>query len=193
MQALKEEGLLKVMSEPVLVSRSGEAARLSDGGEFPIPVPGGLGTVTIEFREFGVILEMLPIVMSPTRVKQQVTAEVSDKDTANSITLLGTTVPGITKRRVQSTVDMNFGDTMVVAGMINSRVMSTYQKTPFLGELPGLGVMFSKKVVYQEAETELIILITPEFGSSLPSDQVPGWTRVCSRRHRRTAKCICTD
>lgn len=171
-QALKEEGLLKVMSEPVLVSRSGEAARLSDGGEFPIPVPGGLGTVTIEFREFGVILEMLPIVIGPTRVKQQVTAEVSDKDTANSITLLGTTVPGITKRRVQSTVDMNFGDTMVVAGMINSRVMATYQKTPFLGEFPGLGTMFSKKVM-QETETELVILITPEFGSSLAPGQVP--------------------
>jgi pilus assembly protein CpaC len=101
-----------------------------------------------------------------------VTAEVSDKDTANSITLLGTTVPGITKRRVQSTVDMNFGDTMVVAGMINSRVMSTYQKTPFLGEVPGLGLMFSKKVT-QETETELVILITPEFGSSLAPAQVP--------------------
>jgi pilus assembly protein CpaC len=171
-QALKEEGLLKVMSEPILVARSGEAARLSDGGEFPIPVPGGLGTVTIEFREFGVILEMLPIVISPTRVKQQVTAEVSDKDTANAITLLGTTVPGLTKRRVQSTVDMNFGDTMVVAGMINTRVAATFQKTPLIGEFPGVGAFFSKKV-YQQTETELVILITPEFGSSLAPDQVP--------------------
>lgn len=171
-QALKEEGLLKVMTEPVLVTRSGEAARLSDGGEFPIPVPGGLGTVTIEFREFGVILETLPIVISPTRVKQQVTAEVSDKDTANSITLLGTTVPGITKRRVQSTVDMNFGDTMVVAGMISTRVTGTMQKTPFLGEFPLVGAMFSKKTM-QQTETELVILITPEFGASLSPDQVP--------------------
>jgi len=171
-QALKEEGLLKVMTEPVLVTRSGEAARLSDGGEFPIPVPGGLGTVTIEFREFGVILETLPIVISPTRVKQQVTAEVSDKDTANSITLLGTTVPGITKRRVQSTVDMNFGDTMVVAGMISTRVTGTMQKTPFLGEFPLLGTMFSKKTM-QQTETELVILITPEFGASLSPDQIP--------------------
>jgi pilus assembly protein CpaC len=172
LQALKTEGLLKVMTEPVLVARSGEAARLSDGGEFPIPVPGGLGTVTIEFREFGVILETLPIVISPTRVKQQVTAEVSDKDTANSITLLGTTVPGITKRRVQSTVDMNFGDTMVIAGLISTRVNGTYLKTTFLGELPLIGAMFSKKQL-QESEIELIILITPEFGSSLPANQVP--------------------
>ncbi|WP_010583065.1 type II and III secretion system protein family protein [Schlesneria paludicola] len=171
-QALKEEGLLKVMSEPVLVVRSGEAARLEDGGEFPIPVPGGLGTVTIEFREFGVILQTLPIVISPTRVKLQVTAEVSDKDTANSITLQGTTVPGISKRKVQSTVDMNFGDTMVVGGLISTRVMGSNLKTPFLGELPLVGAMF-RKTISQQSETELIILITPEFGNSMPSDQVP--------------------
>ena len=171
-QALKEEGLLKVMSEPVLVVRSGEAARLESGGEFPIPVPGGLGTVTIEFREFGVILQTLPIVISPTRVKLQVTAEVSDKDTANSITLQGTTVPGISKRKVQSTVDMNFGDTMVVGGLISTRVTGATLKTPFLGELPLLGAAF-RKTVSQQSETELIILITPEFGNSVPSDQIP--------------------
>src|SRR5476651_353041 len=132
------------MSEPVLVARSGEAARLSDGGEFPIPVPGGLGTVTIEFREFGVILQALPLVISPTRVKLQVTAEVSDKDVANAITLLGTTVPGITKRKVESTVDMNFGDTMVVGGLISTRETGTALKTSWLGELPGIGALFSK-------------------------------------------------
>lgn len=171
-QALKTEGLLKVMTEPVLVVRSGEAARLSDGGEFPIPVPGGLGTVTIEFREFGVILETLPIVISPTRVKQQVTAEVSGKDNANSITLLGTTVPGITKRRVQSTVDMNFGDTMVIGGLISTRVEGTYLKTPLLGEVPVLGAMFSKKQLL-ESEIELIVLVTPEYGSAIPPGQLP--------------------
>jgi pilus assembly protein CpaC len=171
-QALKEEGLLKVMTEPVLVTRSGEAARLSDGGEFPIPVPGGLGTVTIEFREFGVILQTLPIVLSPTRVKQQVSAEVSEKDVSNAITLNGTTVPGITKRKVESTVDMNFGDTMVIGGLISTRTVGSTFKTPFLGELPLIGAAFRKES-YQSSETELIILITPEYGSSMPADQIP--------------------
>lgn len=172
LQALKEEGLLKVMSEPVLVARSGEAAQLADGGEFPIPVPGGLGTVTIEFREFGVILQALPLVISPTRVKMQVSAEVSDKDVANSITLQGTTVPGITKRKLQSTVDMNFGDTMVVGGLISTRETGTQFKTTWIGELPIIGTLFSKKVS-QQSEIELIILLTPEYGSSIPSDQIP--------------------
>ena len=171
-QALKEEGLLKVMSEPVLVARSGEAARLSDGGEFPIPVPGGLGTVTIEFREFGVILQALPIVISPTRVKLQVTAEVSDKDVSNAITLNGTTVPGLTKRKVESTVDMNFGDTMVVAGLISTREIASNLKTSLLGEIPGLGALFSKKV-NNVSEIELIILLTPEYGSSMQPCQIP--------------------
>ena len=99
----KTEGLLKIAAEPVLVTRSGEAAQLDNGGEFPIPVPQSLGTVTIEWKEFGVILQALPIVISPTRLRQQVYAEVSEKDVANQITLNGTTVPGITRRRVQST------------------------------------------------------------------------------------------
>lgn len=171
-QALKEEGLLKVMSEPVVVTRSGEPARIADGGEFPITVPGGLGTVTIEFREFGVILETLPIVVSPTRVKQMVKAIVSDKDEASAITLNGTKVPGLSKREVYSTVEMNFGETMVIAGLVNTRELAATLKIPVLGEIPGLGALFSKKT-YQQSETELIILVTPEFGSSLTADQIP--------------------
>ncbi len=172
LQALKEEGLLKVYTEPVLVTRSGEASEISDGGEFPIPVPGGLGTVTIEFREFGVILKSLPLVVSPTRVKLQVSAEVSEKDVASAVTLNGTSVPGITKRKVQSVIDMNFGNTMVMGGLILTRDVATTYKTPFLGEIPVIGAAFSKKV-YQRSETETVILITPEFGSSIPSGQIP--------------------
>jgi pilus assembly protein CpaC len=172
LQALKTEGLLKIQAEPVLVTRSGEAAQLDNGGEFPIPVPQSLGTVTIEWREFGVILQALPIVISPTRLKQQVYAEVSEKDVANSITLNGTTVPGISRRRVQSTVEMDFGQTLVLGGLIQTRIQSTIQKTPFLGEIPGIGAAFSKKQ-FDHAEVELIIMITPEYVSSLPSDQMP--------------------
>lgn len=171
-QALKTEGLLKIQAEPVLVTRSGEAAQLDNGGEFPIPVPQSLGTVTIEWREYGVILQALPIVISPTRLRQQVYAEVSEKDVANQITLNGTTVPGITRRRVQSTVEMEFGQTLVLGGLITTRVQSTVQRTPFLGELPGIGAAFSTK---QEntSEVELIIMITPEYVNALTYDQIP--------------------
>ena len=172
LQALKTEGLLKIAAEPVLVTRSGEAAQIDAGGEFPIPVPQSLGTVTIEWKEFGVILQALPIVISPTRLRQQVYAEVSEKDVVNQITLNGTTVPGISRRRVQSTVEMEFGQTLVLGGLISNRVTATMQKTPILGELPVIGAAFSKKQ-YDQAEVELIVMITPEYVSAVSADQMP--------------------
>lgn len=172
LQALKEEGLLKIQAEPVLVTRSGEAARLDNGGEFPIPVPQSLGTITIEWREFGVILEALPIVISPTRLRQQVSAEVSEKDVANGVTLVGTFVPGLTRRKVQSTVEMNFGETLVLGGLISTRINASTHKVPFFGELPLIGAAFSKKR-FDHSEVELIVMITPEYVSPISPDQFP--------------------
>ncbi|MDX1969471.1 MAG: pilus assembly protein N-terminal domain-containing protein [Planctomycetaceae bacterium] len=171
-QALKEEGLLKIQAEPVLVTRSGEAARLVNGGEFPIPVPQGLGQVTIEWREFGVILESLPMVLGPTTLKQTIRAEVSERDFSTAVTLNGTTVPGLTTRTVQTQAVMEFGQTLVIGGLIATRYTAETDKIPFLGELPGVGAAF-RRTRYDTAETELLVLITPEYVSSLAPDQVP--------------------
>lgn len=171
-QALKQEGLLKIQAEPLLVTRSGEPARLVNGGEFPIPVPGGLGTVTIEWREFGVLLESLPIIISPTRLRQQITAEVSERDFNNAATLSGTTVPALTKRTVQTSVEMEFGQTLVIGGLISTRYTAQTDKIPFLGELPGVGAAF-RRVRYDTAETELLVMITPEYVGGMSPDQLP--------------------
>ncbi|HET6422591.1 MAG TPA: pilus assembly protein N-terminal domain-containing protein [Planctomycetaceae bacterium] len=171
-QALKQEGLLKIQAEPLLVTRSGEPARLVNGGEFPIPVPGGLGTVTIEWREFGVLLESLPIIVSPTRLRQQITAEVSERDFNNAATLSGTTVPALTKRTVQTNVEMEFGQTLVIGGLISTRYTAQTDKIPFLGELPGIGAAF-RRVRYDTAETELLVMITPEYVGGMSPDQLP--------------------
>lgn len=171
-QALKQEGLLKIQAEPLLVTRSGEAARLVNGGEFPIPVPGGLGTVTIEWREFGVLLESLPVIISPTRLRQQITAEVSERDFNNAATLSGTTVPALTKRTVQTSVEMEFGQTLVIGGLISTRYTAQTDKIPFLGELPGIGAAF-RRVRYDTAETELLVMITPEYVAGMSPDQLP--------------------
>ena len=172
LQALKEEGLLKIQAEPVLVTRSGEPARLINGGEFPIPVPQSLGTVTIEWREFGVVLESLPVVISPTRLKQTITAEVSERDFTTAVTLNGTTVPGLTKRKVETQTEMNFGETLVIGGLVTTRRTSETDKIPFLGELPVIGAAF-RNVNYNETETELLVMITPEYVQAMPSDQMP--------------------
>jgi pilus assembly protein CpaC len=171
-EALKQEGLLKLHAETTLTTRNGEAARLENGGEFPIPVPQSLGTVTIQWREFGVILESLPIIISPTRLKQQVSVEVSERDSTTAVTLNGTTVPGLNKRKVRTQAEMNFGDTMVIGGLIFTRYTAATNKIPFLGELPGIGAAFRRNN-FTEAETELLVMITPEFVSPLPCDQVP--------------------
>lgn len=171
--ALKQEGLLKLHAETTLTTRNGEAAKLENGGEFPIPVPQSLGTVTIQWREFGVILTSLPIITSPTRLKQQVTIEVSERDTTTAVTLNGTTVPGLNKRKIQTQAEMNFGDTMVIGGLIFTRYTAATNKIPFLGEIPGpIGTVF-RRDNYTEAETELVVMITPEIGSALAPDQVP--------------------
>lgn len=171
-QALKEEGLLKIQAEPILVTRSGEAARLVNGGEFPIPVPQSLGTVTIEWREFGVVLESLPIVLGPTTLKQTIVAEVSERDFSTAVTLNGTTVPGLTKRTVQTQAVMEFGQTLVIGGLISTRYTAETDKIPFFGELPGIGAAF-RRTRYDTSETELLVLITPEYVSALAPDQVP--------------------
>lgn len=171
-QALKEEGLLKIQAEPVLVTRSGEAARLVNGGEFPIPVPQGLGTVGIEWREFGVSLESLPMVLGPTTLKQTIRAEVSERDFSSSVTISGTTVPGLSKRTVETQAVMEFGQTLVIGGLISTRHTAQTEKIPFLGELPGVGAAF-RRTRYDLAETELLVLITPEYVSGMNPDQIP--------------------
>jgi pilus assembly protein CpaC len=172
-QALKEEGLLKISAEPVLVTRSGEAARLVNGGEFPIPVPQSLGTVTIEWREFGVSLESLPIVLGPTTLKQQIRAEVSERDFTTAVTLNGTTVPGLTKRTVETQTVMEFGQTLVIGGLIATRYTAETDKLPFFGELPGIVGAAFRRTRYDMAETELVVMITPEFVAPVCPEQMP--------------------
>ncbi len=170
--ALKKESLLKILAEPELVTTSGRPANLLSGGEFPILVPQSLGTVTIEWREFGVRMEAVPIVLGNGRLRLEVQPEVSERDFSNAVQVSGTTVPGLTVRRTNTAVEMNFGETMVIAGLISSRKTSETSKTPFLGELPFIGAAF-RRVKYTEGETELVIMVTPELVSPLKSGQVP--------------------
>ena len=171
-EALKQEALLKILAEPELVTTSGRPANLLSGGEFPILVPQSLGTVTIEWREFGVRMEAVPIVLGNGRLRLEVQPEVSERDFSNAVQVSGTTVPGLTVRRANTAVEMNFGETMVIAGLISSRKTAETSKTPFLGELPVVGAAF-RRVRYTEGETELVIMVTPELVSPLKSGQIP--------------------
>ncbi|REJ87550.1 MAG: hypothetical protein DWQ34_15955 [Planctomycetota bacterium] len=171
-EAAQRKSLLKILAEPKLVTTSGRPASLLSGGEFPILVPQGLGTATIEWREFGVRMEAVPIVLGNGRLRLDIAPEVSERDFSNSVELQGTVVPGLTTRRVNTQVEMRFGDTLMIGGLISSRSNGTRQEIPYLGEIPGLGMLFSREE-YEEGETELLILVTPHLVSPMGPGQVP--------------------
>ena len=171
-EALKEESLLKILSEPELVTTNGRPATMLAGGEFPILVPQSLGTTTIEWREFGTRMEVVPIILGNGRLRLEVMPEVSERDFTNAVDVNGFTVPGLTTRRVNTQVEMRFGQTLMIAGLIATRQTAETDKIPFFGELPWIGAAF-RRVRYDDVETDLVILVTPELVAPLESGQVP--------------------
>lgn len=172
LEALKQEGLLKILAEPVVVTTSGRPANFLAGGEFPILVPQSLGTVTIQWREFGVRLEAVPIVLGDGNLRLELAPEISERDFSNAVQVNGFTVPGLTTRRVNTQVEMKFGQTLAIGGLIASRETAETSKVPILGELPWVGAAF-RRVRYDENETELLITVTPELVAALNKDQMP--------------------
>lgn len=171
-EALKQESLLTILAEPNLIAVNGRPASFLSGGQFPVPIPQGLGTVSIQYKNFGVQLEFVPTVLGNGRLRMDVRPEVSEKDLSNTVVVQGITVPSLTTRRVETQVEMNFGETLVCAGLISNRVQARAQKIPFFGELPWVGAAF-RRVSHDEAETELLIMVTPELASPLDESQVP--------------------
>ncbi len=158
--ALKEDGLIKILAEPTLVALSGQEASFLAGGEFPVPVPQGDGNVTIEFRSFGVALSFVPTVLSPDKISVQVTPEVSELDFTNAVTLAGTRVPGLTLRRASTAIELADGQSFAIAGLLREQVREVVAKFPILGEIPILGALF-RSSSFERGETELIIIVTP--------------------------------
>jgi pilus assembly protein CpaC len=171
-EALKQENLLTILAEPNLVTTNGRPANFLDGGQFPIPIPQGLGTVSVQYKSFGVQLEFVPTILSSGRLRMQVCPEVSEKDLSNTVTVQGITVPSLTTRRVNTEVEMNFGETLIIGGLISNRVQASTSKIPFLGELPWIGAAF-RRVAHTESETELIVMVTPELTSPTDQSELP--------------------
>ena len=169
-QALRENGLLKVLAEPNLVAVNGQQASFLAGGEFPIPVPQR-DSVTIEYREFGVRLQFTPAVLSDNTIRLHVAPEVSEPDYSSAVTLSGYVVPGLTQRRVDTVVELAPGQTFAIGGLLSETVRGVSRKVPGLGDIPVLGALFSS-VEYQSSETELVVLVTPELVEPLSPDQI---------------------
>jgi pilus assembly protein CpaC len=158
--ALQEDGLIKVLAEPNLVTLSGQTATFLAGGEFPIPVPQGYNTTTIEYKKFGVGLDFLPVVLSKDKISIKVRPEVSDLDFSNAIRIEGYVVPGLRLRRAETTVELGDGQSFAIAGLLRDNVRTVISKYPLLGDIPILGALFQSKS-FQKEETELVIIVTP--------------------------------
>ena len=169
--ALKENGLAKILAEPTLVSLSGQEANFLAGGEFPVPVPGDLGTVTIEYKKFGVGLVFTPTVLGDGVISMRVAPEVSELDFTNAVVLNGFLIPAISTRRASTVIELRDGQSFAIAGLIRSSVREKLSKFPVLGEVPILGTLF-RSSEYQKNESELIILVTPRLVKPLDTEKV---------------------
>jgi pilus assembly protein CpaC len=177
-QALRQNNLLRILAEPNLMATSGQEANFLAGGEYPIPVTQGGGTgaggtaITIEYREFGVRLRMIPVVLGDGRIRLKVAPEVSDLDFTTAVRFNGFVVPGLTSRKLDTTIELNEGQTFAIAGLLNNSVTASKDVTPLLGDLPVLGALF-RSVRYQRKETELVVLVTPRLVEPMNPDQIP--------------------
>jgi pilus assembly protein CpaC len=160
LDALQEDGLVKILAEPTLISQSGQQASFLAGGEFPVPVPQGLGTVGIEYKKFGVQLSFTPTVLSENKINLNVHPVVSELDYTSAVLIEGTIVPGVTSREASTVIELANGQSFAVAGLLQETVRDSLNKFPFLGDIPIIGALFRSRE-FQKRETELIIIVTP--------------------------------
>ncbi|MGH6843138.1 MAG: type II and III secretion system protein family protein, partial [Methylocella sp.] len=172
LSALEEQRVIRDLAEPNLVAMSGETASFLAGGEYPIPVvsPGGAGavpTVTIVYKEFGVKLDFTPTVLSHGVISLKLRPEVSAIDPTIAVVISGFSVPGLTTRRAQTTVELRDGQTFAIAGMLQATSSRVLDQLPWLGTVPILGALF-RSSEFQQNETELVVLVTPYLIKPVP-------------------------
>jgi pilus assembly protein CpaC len=165
-QALQTEGVAEVLAQPNLLAMDGRQASFLAGGQYPYPMvqgssAGSVGAVTIMFKEYGVRLNFIPTITPRGTIRLQVAPEVSALDFANAIQISGFNVPALTTRKVNTEVELGDGQTFVIGGLLDNRETETFEKIPFIGDIPILGKFFQSKAI-NRTNTELIVLVTPE-------------------------------
>lgn len=172
LEALRQNNMVKVMANPTLTTVSGRPASFKVGGEFPILVPGGLGTIAVEFKPFGTRVDFVPIVLGNGNLRLEVRPQVSEIDESRSVTINNITVPGLRDRWVDTAVEMKPGQTLAVAGLVQERVEAENKGLPWLADLPFAGAAF-RRVEEKVNEIELLVLVTPELVDALDPHEMP--------------------
>jgi len=183
-QALETKGIAEVLAEPNVLARNGHQASFLAGGEYPYPVAqsgatgGASAPITIQYKQFGVLLAFLPTITNRGTIRLQVAPEVSALDYGNAVNIGGASVPGLTIRRVKTEVELADGQSFVIGGLLDNRETMNFQKIPFLGDIPILGKFF-QSIDRKKTNSELIVIVTPELvnpidvGTPLPELKYP--------------------
>jgi pilus assembly protein CpaC len=169
-QALEGKNLLETLSEPNVLAMNGQQASFLEGGEFPVPMTQGsasLGTVTISYQEYGIRLTFLPYVTPRGTIQLQVNPEVSTLDYANAVQLGGFTIPATSVRRVRTEVELEDGQSFVIAGLIDNTFTEGLSKIPGLANIPLLGKLFTSRTQNRK-NSELLVIVTPEIVRPIP-------------------------
>jgi len=161
LNALEQKGIARSLAEPNLVALSGDTASFLAGGEYPIPVAGQLGQITVDYKKYGVGLAFTPTVLNHGLINMKIEPEVSQIDTTHTVAVAnGVTVPALIVRRASTTVELRDGQSFVIGGLLQSDNNNQIEQLPWLGSVPVLGALFSSKS-YQKNETDLAIIVTP--------------------------------
>lgn len=163
---LKDTGLIKILAEPTLVCLNGQTAQFLAGGEIPVPIPQALGSITIEWKKFGVELAFTPNVLSGEKISMQVAPSVSELDFTRAVQVGSFTVPAITKRSASTVIELRDGQSFAIAGLLREDARDAASKFPGLGDVPVLGGLF-KSSQFQKNQTELLIIITPRLAKPM--------------------------
>ena len=173
---LQNRNLLQILAEPNLVATSGKEASFLAGGEFPVPVAQGgatVGAISVQYREFGVRLAFLPLLTPNRSIRLHVKPEVSALDFANGVTLAGFKIPALTSRRVETDIELSQGQSFVIGGLLDNRLIENLSQVPGLAQVPLLGALFKSRSETR-SQNELIVIVTPETAQPLAAGERVG-------------------
>lgn len=178
LEALESRGVVRSLAEPNLTALSGQQATFLAGGEYPVPVAGDDGSITVEFKPFGVELNFTPRVVDGDIINLELLAAVSAIDPANSFSANGFEIAAFSRRETSTTVEMRDGESFAIAGLLSDDFTDLSGQVPWIGDVPVLGALF-RSAEYARRQTELVIIVTPHLVSptrgqalALPTDRV---------------------
>ncbi|MFT4111386.1 type II and III secretion system protein family protein [Silvibacterium sp.] len=173
LQDMEEKQILQILAEPTITTISGKEASFLSGGEFPFPVvqgsTGGLASISIQFRPYGVKIDFTPVVNVDGTVQLKVAPEVSALDYTNEVSIDGYDIPAISTRRADTQVVLRSGQSFAISGLLDRRTTDAYMRTPGFSSIPILGQLFKSKNL-DHTKTELVVIVTPEVVNPLTDD-----------------------